>query len=112
MTIYTRNEAARIVDMFEDILCENEIKVPSPDDDQRDPDNDASLYGQTYSDLLDTVEERLIDLLNKHVKVSPVKSYCFSGGTCPHSVNGECELCPDSNRCNGTHGEQANCAYC
>ena len=111
MTIYTHDEAARILELFEDVLIENGIRIPSPDDEQRDEDNDAPLYGQTYAELLDEVEVRLVDMLNNHVSVSPVKSWFFSGGVCPHSVNGECELCPDSNNCNGTHGEQASCAY-
>lgn len=66
MTIYTRNEAENIVEMFEDILTENGIRVPSPDDEQRDEDNDAALYGQTYWDLLDRVESRLVYMLKRH----------------------------------------------
>ena len=79
MTIYTRDEAEKIVEMFDDILCENGIKVPSPDDDQRDPDNDAALYGQTYAELLDMVEYQLIHLLKKHGKNTEVKHWTFSG---------------------------------
>lgn len=30
---------------------------------------------------------------------------------CPYSINGECELCPDNNECNGTPAEQSECAY-
>lgn len=73
MTIYTRNEAANIVEMFEDILTENGIRVPSPDDDQRDPDNDAPLYGQTYYDLLDDVERYLVQFLNRHADAREVR---------------------------------------
>ncbi len=79
MTIYTRNEAAKIVEMFDDILCENGIRVPSPDDDQRDPDNDAALYGETYAELLEMVEYQLIHLLKKHGKNTVVKHWTFSG---------------------------------
>ena len=62
--IYTHDEAARILDAFDDILSKHGIKVPSPEDDQRDPKNEAGLYGSTYSDLLDFVENRLIELLD------------------------------------------------
>ena len=79
MTIYTRDEAAKIVEMFDDILCENGIKVPSPDDDQRDPNNDAALYGETYSQLLDMVEYSLIRMLNRHTMNAEVKRFTFSG---------------------------------
>ena len=79
MTIYTRDEAARLVEMFEDVLIENGIRIPSPDDDQRDPDNDAALYGETYAELLEMVEYQLIHLLNKHNKNTEVKRWVFSG---------------------------------
>lgn len=54
--IYTRDEAARIIEMFEDILVANGISVPSPEDNDRDPDDKLGLYGSVYSDLLDKVE--------------------------------------------------------
>lgn len=60
--IYTHSEAARIIALFEDILIQNDIAVPSPEDDERDKDDRIGLYGSTYSDLLDAVEERLINL--------------------------------------------------
>ena len=62
-TIYTRDEAMLIVEMFEDVLDTYNIKVPSPEDDEREPDNEAKLYGSVYSDLLDNVEESLIEFL-------------------------------------------------
>lgn len=61
--IYTRDEAARIVEMFENILVENEISIPSPEDDDRDPDDKLGLYGSVYSDLLDVVENVLIGII-------------------------------------------------
>lgn len=61
--IYTRDEAAKIVEMFEDILVENEISVPSPEDDDRDPDDNLGLYGSVYSDLLDRVEDTLVKII-------------------------------------------------
>ena len=32
-------------------------------------------------------------------------------GVCPHSVKGECELCPESNKCAGKEADMAECAY-
>lgn len=61
--IYTRDEAAKIVGMFEDILVENGISIPSPEDDERDPEDNLGLYGSTYSDLLDGVEEVLKSMI-------------------------------------------------
>ena len=61
--IYTRDEAARIVEMFENILVENGISIPSPEDDDRDPDDNLGLYGSVYSDLLDEVEDVLVRII-------------------------------------------------
>lgn len=61
--IYTRDEAAKIVEMFEDILVENDISIPSPEDDERDPEDNLGLYGSTYSELLDGVEEVLKSMI-------------------------------------------------
>ena len=57
--IYTRDEAVLIVEMFENVLDTYNIKVPSPEDDEREPDNEAKLYGSVYSDLL-TMSRRLL----------------------------------------------------
>ena len=65
-TIYTRDVAADIVDIFERVLMDAEVKVPSPEDDERDPDNCACLYGSVYYNILDDVENYLIDLLCEH----------------------------------------------
>ena len=61
--IFTHTEASDIVEMFEDILIENNICVPSPEDDEREKDNMIGLYGSTYSDLLDAVEGALINII-------------------------------------------------
>ncbi len=61
--IYTRDEAAKIVEMFENILVENGISVPSPEDEDREPDDDLGLYGSVYSDLLDRVEDALVKII-------------------------------------------------
>lgn len=76
--IYTHDEAMLIVAMFEDILCVNGIKVPSPEDDEREPNNEAALYGSTYSNLLDSVEAALITMLDKHSPDAKVITGIFS----------------------------------
>lgn len=78
-TIYTRDEAMLIVEMFEDVLDTYNIKVPSPEDDEREPDNEAKLYGSVYSDLLDNVEESLIEPLNRRKKHTAIVTDEFSG---------------------------------
>lgn len=77
--IYTRDEAMLIVEMFENVLDTYNIKVPSLEDDEREPDNEAKLYGSVYSDLLDNVEESLIDLLDRHKKHTVIVTDEFSG---------------------------------
>ena len=78
-TIYTHDEASKIIDEFEDILSRYNIHIPSPEDDQREEDNMVGLYGSTYSDLLDNIEERLIVLLAKHTTTTELISYEYSG---------------------------------
>lgn len=80
--IYTHDEAANIVEMFEDVLDEYGIYVPSPDDDERfkaDPYNTAKLYGTTFSVLMDRVEDYLIRLLENKAEDTTLISYEFSG---------------------------------
>lgn len=77
--IYTHDEAMLIVEMFEDILADYDISVPSPEDDKRDPDNNVGLYGSTYSDLLDSVENKLIEILERHNPTTEVIRDEFSG---------------------------------
>lgn len=76
--IYTHDEASKIIELFEEVLAEYDIVVPSPEDDDREEDNAATLYGSTYSDLLDNVEEILIELLSK-AKDSEIIPYEYSG---------------------------------
>lgn len=78
--IYTRDEAARIVELFEVVLDKYGITIPSPDDDQRESDNDVALYGTTYWDLVDDVESALIKVLGRQGgSLEDVVSYEFSG---------------------------------
>ena len=60
--IYTHDEAIGIVELFEEILEFYGITVPSDDDDEREPDNAARVFGDTYWNLVDDIENRLIDI--------------------------------------------------
>lgn len=64
--IYTRDEAMVIVELFENVLDKYDITIPSDEDDERDPDNTARLYGSTYYGLVDAVENALILMLVDH----------------------------------------------
>ena len=66
--IYTRSESADIIGIIEDVLIDCGISVPSPEDDERDPDDNIGFYGSTYSYLLDEVEGALCALFER---VSP-----------------------------------------
>lgn len=77
--IYTHDTAAQIVELFDDVLCEHDIHVPSPEDDEQDPDDDEGLYGSTYSELLDDVENVLLETLEKHTGSATIVPYEFSG---------------------------------
>lgn len=77
--IYTHDEAASIIELFEGVLDQYNIKIPSPEDDQREPDNEAKLYGTTYFDLLENVEKQIINLLQTHKPDTEVVEYEFSG---------------------------------
>lgn len=78
-TIYTHDEAARIIERFEDILSRYSIVVPSPEDDERDADNMVGLYGSTYSDLLDDIEGQLLNMISKHRNGTEIVAWEFSG---------------------------------
>lgn len=65
-SIYTHDEAMQIVDLFESLLDRYNIRIPSPEDEERDEDNEAKLYGSVYSELLDSVEDKLIDILHRY----------------------------------------------
>lgn len=65
-SMYTHDEAARIVDLFESLLDKYNIRIPSPEDDEREDNNEAKLYGSVYSELLNSVEDELIDILRRY----------------------------------------------
>ena len=63
--IYIRQETANILEMFDDLLFEHGIKIPSPEDDEREESNGAALYGSVYSDLFDEIEFILTELVEE-----------------------------------------------
>lgn len=77
--IYTHDEAASIVELFENLLDEHGISIPSPEDDERGEDNDAKLYGSTYADLLSNVEGVLLEMLERAKTGSEIVPYEYSG---------------------------------
>ena len=77
--IYTHDEASRILEAFEDVLSRYNIHVPSPEDDEREPDDLIGLYGSTYSELLDDIESRLIDLISAAKSGAEVITDVYSG---------------------------------
>ena len=76
--IYTQDEAAWIVDIFEDLLEKHGILIP--DEDREGREEEACIYGMTYGELLYDVEDRLISLL-KSVGHENIVSREFSGGS-------------------------------
>lgn len=64
-TIYTHSEAADIVEMVEELLDHYNITVPSPEDDEREEDNCARLYGSVYYGLLDAIEHNLVAIIQR-----------------------------------------------
>lgn len=55
----TRKKAIQITEMFDEFLIENGIRLPSGEDEERDPDNEAALYGMIFWNLVSDVEELL-----------------------------------------------------
>ena len=62
--IYTRELAATIVDIFDQLLYENEMSISSDDEDM-DPNDNLGLQGDPYFDLLDRVEDLVIIALKE-----------------------------------------------
>lgn len=56
-----RQLAIDLVEIFEDLLEEHGIIVPDPD---REYDNDTPLYGCTWANLVDDVEEKILSFLS------------------------------------------------
>ena len=77
--IYTHDEAMLIVEMFEDVLSKYNISIPSDEDDEREEDNMVRLYGSTYSDLFDSVEENICSMLARCKRGEKIIENEFSG---------------------------------
>lgn len=77
--IYTHDEAMLIVEMFEDVLSKYNISIPSDEDDEREEDNMIGLYGSTYSDLFDSVEEKICSILARCRRGEKIIENEFSG---------------------------------
>lgn len=75
--IYTRDEAAKLVELFENVLDRHNIIVP--DDDRVGDEGEACLYGMTYWELLYQVEEKLTELLER-ADSEAIITQEFSGG--------------------------------
>lgn len=78
--IYTLDLAAKVLEQFENVLEKQDVTLTSPEDDDKEQENGARLYGSTYSELLDAVEDIFVDILKK-AKISEEKyvSGEFSG---------------------------------
>lgn len=77
--IYTRDEASLIVEKFEYILSQNNIHIPSPEDDERDTEDMIGLYGSVYSDLLDSIEAQIYSIISRCTAGEKVVTDEFSG---------------------------------
>lgn len=62
VTIYTRETASAIIDLFEDLLDEHNIKIPNEDRDNVDVNNEelSPIYGKMYDDLLNDIEHIIL----------------------------------------------------
>lgn len=60
--IYTHEEAANIVSLFEDFLSKHNICIvcKDPEELKEQIENGSILYGMEYDEIFDKVEERLI----------------------------------------------------
>lgn len=67
-TLKVRNTSADICDLFEELLDKYNINIPSKD--RTGDETEARLYGESYSDLEDSVTEILSNLCTK-VKNNP-----------------------------------------
>lgn len=87
--IYTHNVVSDILEEFEDVLDKYDITVPSPEDEDREEDNFARLYGSVYSDLMDAVEHILLETFMKVKEGFEVVPYIYGGDVHDKS---DCEM--------------------
>ena len=63
--VYTQEVAHDIVEKFENLLDRHNIDIPDEDRElEDDSDNTARIYGMTYAEILEEVEDIIIELLN------------------------------------------------
>lgn len=79
--IYSRDVSAEIVGIFEGVLERYGITVPSPEDDDKEPENDAKLYGSVYWNMVNEIEEILLNYTSaiRALPNAEVVSWEFSG---------------------------------
>lgn len=78
-TVYTHDEASKIIELFENILLNNNIVIPSPEDEDKEDWNKAAIYGSVYSDLMDNVEYILTNISERIKNGADVITDEFSG---------------------------------
>jgi hypothetical protein len=59
--LHIRQISAEIADIFDSLLADNDIMVP--DEDREGDEDEAPLYGATYSDFEDGITEQLADIV-------------------------------------------------
>lgn len=59
MEDYCREIARQIIELFENVLYENDITIPNAGEDTGEDENQAAIYGETYFNL----EDSIIDIL-------------------------------------------------
>lgn len=69
--IKIKQYGVKICDIFESLLDEHDITIPS--DDREGDENEARLYGKEYYDTEDSINSVLTDLANK-IKENPEAS--------------------------------------
>lgn len=83
--LYTHDVAAAILERFEDLLDDKNIRIPCSDMDEESDrgidENDAAIYGTEYGDLLDGVESDIIEAVEtfKSSGTQDYVKYAFSG---------------------------------
>lgn len=60
MKLFTKEVANDIVNIFEDLLDENDISIP--DRFREEDDGEARIYGETWDNLMEKVECVIIEL--------------------------------------------------
>ena len=76
--VNTHHLTRDILDLVDNYLSSFGIKVPSPEDHERGEDNDAALYGTTYAELFDPIEDMIVDAVERAARGESVQSYVFN----------------------------------